>query len=124
MVDQSPELLQTVNEIDRLYNLAQEVGLEWVYATLHEEWGLEPELAKQFYDIRKDLNSALSALRAAGLKEFEQSIAAIAKVTDKVLKEDPIGVLYWICVFCCHHVSAASLHYIAAGKFACGDRRY
>lgn len=107
LVDQSPELLQTVNEIDRLYNLAQEVGLEWVYATLHEEWGLEPELAKQFYDIRKDLNSALSALRAAGLKEFEQSIAAIAKVTDKVLKRT---LLVFFIGFACFVAITYRLH--------------
>ena len=107
LIDQSPTLLLKVNEIDRLYKLIQEVGLEWVYATLHEEWDLEPELARRFYDIRTGLNSALSALRIAALTEFEQSIIVISTVTGEVWKRT---LLVFFVGFACFVAITYRLH--------------
>ena len=107
LIDHSPALLSKVNEIDRLYNLVQKVGHEWVYATLHEEWDLEPELARRFYDIRTDLNSSLSALRIAALTEFEQSIIVISKVTGEVWKRT---LLVFFVGFACFVAITYRLH--------------
>ena len=57
LVQDSTALRPKLDRIRQLYQSARQTGIEWVYATLEEEWEIEPDLAKKFNALNKALGS-------------------------------------------------------------------
>jgi PAS domain S-box-containing protein len=74
-----------VDQIHSLYQSAYDVGIEWVDATLHEEWEREPALANYFKSFRDQLKSAMESLKDEGVEGFSESILTISQLKDSVL---------------------------------------
>ena len=84
LIHDSPALRSKLRRIRVLYHSAREVGVEWVYATLEEEWEIEPDLAQKFNALNKDLGSAIEELKNEGVGGFSKSILTISRLTKKV----------------------------------------
>jgi len=84
LVRDLPELSQRLNNIITLYDSSWKVGHEWVEATLHEKWDLEPVLAKRFYQLEDELYSNLTDIRNSGIRRFSQSMSSIYSLTVNV----------------------------------------
>ncbi|MDJ0829434.1 MAG: ATP-binding protein [Desulfobacterales bacterium] len=84
LVQESPDLLEKLNRIITLYHSSRQVGYEWVEATLHEQWNLEPVLAHKFHQLQKELYATLAEIREEGVDGFAQSMSSISNMTVRV----------------------------------------
>ena len=83
LISSSPPLLAKLSKIRSLYLSARIVGIEWVHATLEEEWEIEPNLANKFHSLQKELGTSIAELKKEGVKGFSESILTISKLTQK-----------------------------------------
>ena len=81
LVRHSPELLEKVAHIEQDFIATHAVGLQWVQATLSEDWNREPELSRKFFDLSDDLKQNIAVIKGDGLQEFEHSINQITEQT-------------------------------------------
>ncbi len=84
LIHDSPALRSKLKRIRTLYQSARKTGIEWVYATLEEEWEIEPVLAQKFHALNKALGSSIEELKNEGVGGFSQSILTISRLTRKV----------------------------------------
>ena len=84
LIHDSPALQSKLNRIRELYHSARKIGIEWVYATLEEEWEIEPVLAQEFSALNKSLSASIEELKNEGVGGFSQSIWTISKLAHKV----------------------------------------
>jgi len=84
LIASSPPLMAKLGRIRSLYDSARQVGIEWVYATLEEEWEIEPNLANKFHALQKELGASIAELKKEGVDGFSKSILTISKLTQKV----------------------------------------
>jgi PAS domain S-box-containing protein len=85
LIQDAPALQSKLNRIRALYQSARQTGIEWVYATLEEEWEIEPLLGKEFNALNQALRSSIEELKNEGVGGFSQSIGTISRLTRKVL---------------------------------------
>jgi PAS domain S-box-containing protein len=84
LISHSPPLSAKLSRIRSLYHSARQVGIQWVHATLEEEWEIEPKLANKFHALQEELGSSIAALKKEGVEGFSESILTISKLTQKV----------------------------------------
>ena len=84
LVQGSPALLEKLNSIITLYRSSRQVGYDWVEATLHERWDLEPVLAQKFNRLQNELYFTLAEIRKEGVDGFAQSMSSISNMTGRV----------------------------------------
>ncbi len=84
LIANSPPLETKLSKIQSLYDSSRQVGIEWMYATLEEEWDIEPTLANKFNVLREELGSAIAELKEEGVEGFSESILTISKLTREV----------------------------------------
>lgn len=83
LISSSPPLFAKLSKIQSLYLSARIVGIEWVHATLEEEWEIEPNLANKFHSLQKELGTSIAELKKEGVEGFSESILTISKLTQK-----------------------------------------
>jgi len=84
IVSSSPQLLEKIGHIEKIYGLTHAVGIQWVQATLAEDWDLEPELSKKFLNHADHLKQDIAIIKGDGLRQFEHSINRITEQTEVV----------------------------------------
>ena len=95
LISSSPPLFAKLSKIQSLYLSARIVGIEWVHATLEEEWEIEPNLANKFHSLQKELGTSIAELKKEGVEGFSESILTISKLTQKGwILHDWIHMLY------------------------------
>ena len=73
-----PELAGKQKDLERHYAEAKKIGLQWVDATLAENWELEPKLSYKFAMLRKELGQLMTALKDTGVAGFTESLNQIS----------------------------------------------
>lgn len=66
------------------YNWTKQIGLNWVDATLREDWEKEPLLGRNFNVARRDLETLINGIEQNGTAAFLHSMAAITATTRHV----------------------------------------
>ena len=79
-----PQQEEKIKEIRALYRQAREAGLQWVDATLKEEWNVEPQRARAFNSMRDKLESTIIALKMDGVNRLSLSLRNISDLSGKV----------------------------------------
>jgi PAS domain S-box-containing protein len=84
LVRHSPQLTEKINHIEKHYGSTHALGIQWVQATLAEDWNREPELSREFSNLAGHLNKDIAEIKNDGLKVFEHSINRITEQTEIV----------------------------------------
>ncbi len=96
----STSLSQQLERITALYQAARSTGLEWVQATLDEDWEREPKLARAFASAHEELQGAVSKLRDEGASLLETTVSDIARlqqnITDRITVVCVIGLILFV----------------------------
>lgn len=66
------------------YNWTKQIGLDWVNATLREDWEKEPLLGRNFNGARRDLETLINGIEQDGTAAFLHSMSAIMTTTRHV----------------------------------------
>ena len=82
----SSDFNQKLESLYTLFLSARQTGMEWVHATLDEEWEREPLLAQRFNAQKSQLENGLADIRAEGVKSFSGSLSTISTYSARIWK--------------------------------------